>query len=271
VAAIYSPLDGGEILQFGVIPLRGSVKDAEDGELSGGALDWTITGPDGTNVPAAPGTGTTLDLAPPADGWTVGTYTATLTGIDGDAEVASASVEFGILADADHDGIPADVETAPGSCLGPDADNNPFNAFGDQDLDGIPTSDDLLTNGGPCVAETDYQAFASFDPETLYVPAAGKHVTFTITIPYRSLADVDGESVRISAIGGLPVDIGNVGWSVKDGTGFAKFDRQELAAYMTSEGIMGHAISMTVTGDSKSGISPAWTFIGSDSTFVLPR
>ncbi len=271
VAAIYSPLDGGEILQFGVIPLKGSAKDAEDGELGGVALEWTITGPDGTNVPTAPGTGTTLDLAPPADGWTVGTYTATLTGTDDDGAVTTATVEFDILADADHDGIPAAVETAPGSCLGPDADNNPFNAFGDQDLDGIPTIDDLLTDGGPCVAETEYDAIAAFDPETLFVLSSGKTVTMSITIPYRSLADVAPSSVRITAIGGRAVDFANVGWSIKNGVGVAKFDRQALVEYLIDEGIVNDVVAIAVTGHSRAGISPEWTFGASDTTFVLPK
>jgi ribonucleotide monophosphatase NagD (HAD superfamily) len=46
VAAISSVRQGATILQYGLIPLRGSIRNAQ-GELSGSDLSWSMTGPGG--------------------------------------------------------------------------------------------------------------------------------------------------------------------------------------------------------------------------------
>ena len=80
VAAISSPRPSATILQYGVIPLRGSIRNAE-GELAPNLHQWTLTGPGVSRT----GTGTFRDEQPPSGGWPSGSYTATLTTPNGGA------------------------------------------------------------------------------------------------------------------------------------------------------------------------------------------
>src|SRR5205807_8990767 len=138
VAAISSPRGGATILQYGLIPLRGSIFNAQ-GVLGSSAHQWTLSGPGVSRS----GSGPIVDLSPPTGGWPSGSYTATLTTASGGAS-GTDTVHFTVVTDADNDGIPASVESQ--SCFGTGGDSDPTNAYADQDGDGIPNVDD----SAPC-------------------------------------------------------------------------------------------------------------------------
>ena len=260
VAAVSSPREGATFLQYGLIPLRGSVRNA-DGELDGSALQWTLTGP-GISMS---GTGPIVDQQPPASGgWPNGTYTATLT-TPGAGPGGTDTVTFNVLTDADNDGMSASVESQP--CFGADADNDPLNAYDDSDNDGLVNASDPQ----PCVPATSYTAIVDFNPDPLPTGSSGNTVTVEVRVPGRNIAQVLPSSVRITRIADQDVSstdprFANIGWTVKSGVGIAKFDRLKLVQYLASRNIRNRVISITVAGGKSS--APAWSFEGSDTTFV---
>jgi uncharacterized repeat protein (TIGR01451 family)/CSLREA domain-containing protein len=280
VVAIYSPIEGQTLLQFDVIAAHGWGKDPEDGQLADSRLSWTLTGPGGVEL--GTGTGHAVDFQPPSSaGWTPSAvvggiphddYAITLTGTDSDGNTASRTHAFAILADADRDNLHAAIDRTDCSGTATSADNNAANAFAlpDPDGDGIPNSDDRFTAGGVCTAEHDFGALINFDPDEFNIPATGKVATVSIRVPYKAMSQVNGDSVRITEIGGTAVNITQIprGWSLKDGVGVAKFDRVELANFFEAHGMVGQRVTIVVEGASKGGVSPSWSFEGIDSTMV---
>jgi hypothetical protein len=258
VAAVSSPRASGTFLQYGLIPLRGSIRNA-DGELAGSALQWTLTGPGISRS----GTGPIVDQQPPqSGGWPNGTYTATLTTAGGGTS-GTDSVTFSVLTDEDNDGIPASVESQP--CFGAGADNDPTNAFLDNDNDGLVNASDPQ----PCVPATSYSAIIDFNPDPLPTGSSGNTITVYVRVPGRNIAQVLASSVRITRIADEDVSTDprflNIGWTISNGVGTAKFDRQKLVMYLASRNIHNRVITVTVGGRSS---PPVWTFEGSDTTFV---
>ncbi len=88
VAAISSPREDAAFLQYGLIPLRGSIRNAE-AELSGASSSGRWKGPGFTRS----GTGTIVDLQPPNGGWPAGAYMATLS-TPGGGSAATDIVNF---------------------------------------------------------------------------------------------------------------------------------------------------------------------------------
>ena len=260
IAAISSPREGATVLQYGLIPLRGLILDAQ-GVLAGTQHQWTLTGPGMSRT----GDQTFRDEQPPAGGWPLGsgnsaTYTAKLT--NGSAEPsATDTVTFTVLRDADNDGIPKTVED---SCLG-GGDDDPTNADDDRDSDGIPNVDDPQ----PCVAASSYTAIVEINPDPLPIPSNGNPVTASVRVPGRNIAQVLASSVRITRIADEDVstnnDFRNIGWTIKSGVGTAKFDRQKLITFLTQRNLLNRLVTITVSG--RSG-APPWTFEGSDTIFI---
>ena len=257
-ASISSPLNQKVFLTYSLIPLRGSVRDP-DGELLDSQLHWTVTGPNVNRT----ATGHQIDLNPPAGGgWPSGSYTATLVGTNTAGKSGTATATFTVKTDADNDGMPVDVESQ--SCF-TTGDNDPLNAFSDYDGDGIPNSVDPQA----CTPATSYTATADFNPDPLPVTSTGNTVTVEIRIPGRNVAQVMGSSVRITQIADDDVSrdpqFATIAWTVMNGVGIAKFDRQKLIQYLAGRNIHNRTISITVAGGSG---APRWTFQGIDTTFV---
>jgi hypothetical protein len=78
---------------------------------------------------------------------------------------------------------------------------------------------------------------------------------------------VNGQSVRVSAIDGIATNIPALRWTVDNGVGTAKFDRNALIAFFDSHGIKNRSTLITVRG-AGSAAGMAFTFEGSDTTFV---
>ncbi len=276
VVAIYSPIDGETLLQFDPIAAHGWGKDPEDGQLADPRLSWTLTGPGGLSLN---GSGHAVDFHPPNGGWTPSAivggiaqddYAITLTGTDSGGNAFSHTNRFAILADADRDNLHAGIDVTACGGTASSADTNGSNAFADPDGDGIPSSDDRFTDGGVCTAEHDFSALANFDPDEFNIPATGQVATVSIRVPYKSMSQINGDSVRITEIGGMAVNITQIprGWSVKDGVGVAKFDRIALAEFLEDHGMVGQRVTIVVEGSSKAGVTPPWSFEGIDSTMV---
>ena len=279
VAAIYGPSPGSSRLQFDGITLRGSGKDPEQGELIGNNLTWTLTGPGGT-VAFGPNTGTAIDVPVPVGGWTQGAYTATLTAADALAS-GTTSTTFTILADADNDGIPASKDKVSCANGAASADNDPSNAYGDLDGDGIPNISDPQPCQAPDPTTYVYPATANFDPNTLFIPSSGSTVTMYVSVAGKDMTQIGAGSVRLSRVNGVdPADPRASGGCVRSLTataysatpvqGVAKFSRQDLGAYLTCMGVMNRQIELRIEGASRSGISPAWRFEGTGVTTVKP-
>jgi hypothetical protein len=76
----------GEWIAYGVtISVHGFADDAEDGSLSAGALQWSLTGPESKTA-----SGDWFQLAHPAPG----AYTLTLTATDSDSQSGSSTIHF---------------------------------------------------------------------------------------------------------------------------------------------------------------------------------
>ena len=198
VAAISSPRAAARILQYGLIPLRGLALNAQ-GVVGSGAHEWSLSGPRITRS----GTGPIVDLQPPTGGWPAGSYTATLEKSGSTDPAERDSVIFNIVADADNDGIPASVESL--SCFGTGGDNDPTNAYGDQDADGIPNVDDPQ----PCTPASSYTAIVDVNPDPLPTGSSGSPITAYVRVPGRNVSQVLGSSVRITGIAGIDVSSNN--------------------------------------------------------------
>jgi parallel beta-helix repeat protein len=257
-AKISSPRADATFLQYSLIPLRGMIRNAT-GVVPDGDHRWTLSGPVGRT-----GINPIVDLQPPASGgWPNGSYTAKLETPAGGPAPASDTVTFTVLADADNDGIPKNVDD---SCIGGDGDNDPMNAFGDKDGDGLPNASDPQ----PCVPATSYTAIIEFNPDPLPTPSTGTTVTVYVRVPGRNVATVIPSSVRITRIADDDVSgnnaFKNIAWTVKSGVGTAKFNRQTLIAYLADHDIHNSFVTVTVAGSSST--PTPWSFQGSDSFFV---
>ncbi len=250
VASIAAPTGGDTFLEFETIVLRGSALDLEQGHLTGSDLVWT------ENKPAGPLSGGEQGeenfLTPPAGGWTPGEYTVTLTATDDDMNKSTDTVAFTILADADHDGIPANVESQ--SCF-TTGDNDPKNARLDYDGDGIANDDDQYTTKGPCVRE--YNAIIDWDPDDLQRTSSGPPISVKVTVPGRSVSDIVSASVKISKIvyvdsGGHVVEANpnqtRIEWTARGAEGLAKFDRQDFVDFLNAEEVPNQRIAVEVSG-----------------------
>ena len=262
VAAILAPLLGQQFLEWQSIPLHGSGKDADDGELTGTSLQWTV---DGNAAGTGNSPGDFPPLPPSADPYLV---QLTVTDLDGQTDTASAQIF--VIADTDHDGLPDVVES---ECGDP---NNAFDAFGDDDGDGYNDLNDYAaTDEGPCEDADFYPATATFDPQTLFVPSSGTSVTMTVRVPLRNLTAVDGSTVRLTEISGADVSTNplflNTGWSVRSGVGTAKFSRKAINDFLLANHMVGGKVWFTIEGTAPSTLtSPAWSFQGSASTNASP-
>jgi CSLREA domain-containing protein len=258
-----------EYLQFESIALKGSGWDPEDKHLSPAALTWTsdlITG-----VPSLSGEDPIIRPPEPA-GFSVGLHTITFTVVDSDNNTRSKVATVRIVADADHDGIRADLD--PAMCTPfTSGDNDPFNAPLDLDGDGVPQFDEVYTKNGPCVAEDSYSANIDFEPDNLQRSSSGTPITVKVRVPYRSVSQIVGSSVKISKI--VYVDANGqvaefspnqptVSWSAQGADGLAKFDRPAFVATLNSLGIANQRILIEVSGTFTDGK----TWLGRDATNV---
>jgi hypothetical protein len=257
VAAISSPRAGTTLLQYQLMPLRGLILSAKGVEAST-SHRWDLDGPGSF---ARSGTGTFVDLQPPNGGWPVGSYTATLTKPGSTEPSATDQVTFTVVTDADNDGVPKTVEDA---CLG-GGDNDPTNADDDQDNDGIPNVNDPQ----PCTAATFYTAIVDVNPDPLPTGSSGSPITAYVRVPGRNVAQVLASSVRITRIADEDVSTNNnfmnTGWTVSNGVGTAKFDRQKVVQFLAARNIHNRVVSITVRGSSG---APTWSFEGSDAVFI---
>jgi hypothetical protein len=239
------------------MPLRGLILSAKGVEAST-SHRWDLDGPGSF---ARSGTGTFVDLQPPNGGWPVGSYTATLTKPGSTEPSATDQVTFTVVTDADNDGVPKTVEDA---CLG-GGDNDPTNADDDQDNDGIPNVNDPQ----PCTAATFYTAIVDVNPDPLPTGSSGSPITAYVRVPGRNVAQVLASSVRITRIADEDVSTNNnfmnTGWTVSNGVGTAKFDRQKVVQFLAARNIHNRVVSITVRGSSG---APTWSFEGSDAVFI---
>jgi hypothetical protein len=268
VASIAAPSpDGTTALQFETIALSGSALDAEEGHLTGEHLTWTAPG-----LIAGEEHGEHVFLQPPGTGWTPGMYTITLTATDTTSQ-STDTVTIQILADGDHDGIPTGEDFAACPPVPGSGDNDASNATADPDGDGIPNVDDQYTTGGPCVPETTYNAIIDFDPDDLQRNTSGTPITVKVRVPYRSVSQIVGSSVKISKIiytdANLDTAEANPNltateWSAKGQDGTAKFARQAFIAFLNSLGIANQRILIEASGTFTDGK----TWLGRDATNV---
>jgi CSLREA domain-containing protein len=263
-----------EYLQYESIALKGSGWDPEDKHLTPAALTWTsdlITG-----VPSLSGEDAIIK-PPNTTGFSVDLHTITLTVVDSDGNTRSKVATVRIVADADHDGIRADLD--PATCNPfTSGDNNPENASFDPDLDGVPNVDEVYTKNGPCSAEDSYSANIDFDPDNLQRTSSGTPISVKVRVPYRSVQQIVGSSVKISKL--VYVDAnGNVAeattpqcrlplkassWSAQGADGLAKFDRPAFIAILNCLGIANQRILIEVSGTFTDGK----TWLGRDATTV---
>lgn len=264
-AVISNPETVFAVLDHQSIPLSGQGHDPEDGVLPGDSLEWTVEGP-GLASPFT-ATGGTAYLQPPEGDWPTengqATYTVTLQVTDSDGKTDTDTRTVHILKDADGDFVPQIHECVGGS------DTNPFDSFLDFDGDGVPGHSDP----NPCVANNDHQGIVvAVDPPQINYPSTGGDFTLRFRLPYRSVNDVNGLSLRITEIGGeaLLTPIPAKGYS-SDGTlGTVKFDRQGLINYFTANPEwLNHFVWIGIegAGSTTSGGTP-WVFDAFGQTYV---
>jgi CSLREA domain-containing protein len=267
VAAIAAPLPGAEPLQFESITLWGSGHDAEEGALTGTKLTWSSP-----TLFTGTRTGEKVLLTPPASGWTPGTYLIRLTAADSDGNPsAEVTTSVEILADNDHDGLSAALESQ--SCFPANSDNDPSTPGNDLDGDGIPTGNEFNTANGPCMAEDTYNAIIDWDPDNLQRMTSGTPISVKVKVPFRNVGQIDPLSVKITKI--TYVDANGdfaeahpnqptVSWSATGAEALAKFDRQTFIGTLNRLGIANQTIMVEVGGAFLDGTQ--WT--GNDRTNV---
>ncbi len=276
VASTYAPIDESTFLQYANVPLDGSGKDPEDGQLTGSRLSWHVVGPlpgsvvNITRTGTATVPGTHFDLNPPlGTGWPSGRYDVTLTTTDSTGRTSTSVSQFNIVGDADNDGIPTPTDTA--NCLvgGANRDNDPTNAFGDCDGDGIPNGADPA----PATPATSYQGTATFDPQSLNPRSNGNPVSVYLTIQSRDMRKLTSSSLRMARINGIdPTDNSPhasgtcamtaakakaTAYSATETLATIRFDRQALNPWLVCMGILNQTIELKVAG---SATNPAYTF-----------
>ena len=125
---------------------------------------------------------------------------------------------------------------------------DPLNAFRDGDRDGIPNVDDPAL----CTPTATYEAIVDIDAEMVKSQPLGV-VTGFITLRNRpataSLTQVNGSTVRISSVNGIPANIPTLRWSIdKNGVGISKFDKAKIIAFLNSHNIGNGPVLITVSG-----------------------
>jgi parallel beta-helix repeat protein len=258
-----------EYLQYESIALKGSGWDPEDKHLSPSALTWTsdlITG-----APSLSGEDA-LIRPPGATGFAVGLHTITLTAVDADGNSRAKVATVRIVADADHDGIRADLD--PATCNPfTSGDADPMNAALDPDGDGGPNFDEVYTANGPCTAENSYSANIDFDPDNLQRTSSGTPISVKVRVPYRSVSQIVGSSVKISKliyvnangeVAEATVNQLASSWSAQGADALAKFDRPTFITTLNSLGIANQRILIEVSGTFTDGK----TWLGRDATIV---
>jgi hypothetical protein len=270
--ALENPPSGAKIpeyLQYESIALKGSGWDPEDQHLSPSALTWRsdlITG-----APSLSGEDAIIK-PPAANGFAVGVHTITFTAVDSDGNSRSKIATVRIVADADHDGIRADMD--PATCNPfTSGDGDPMNAALDPDGDGVPNVDEVYTKNGPCTAEDSYKANVDFDPDNMQRTSSGTPITVKVSVPYRSVGQIVGSSVKISKITYVDAH-GEVAeatpnqftssWSAQGADGLAKFDRPTFVRTLNRLGIANQRILIEISGTFTDGK----TWLGRDATNV---
>ncbi len=274
VASTYAPVDESTFLQYANVPLDGSGKDPEDGQLTGTRLQWDVVGPSPSTTiqihraGTATNPGTHFDLNPPtASGWPAGRYDVTLTTTDSAGNVSRSISQFIIVGDADNDGIPTAVDTA--TCLpgGASRDNDPTNAFGDCDGDGIPNGSDPA----PATPATSYQGTATFDPQSLNLDSNGNPVTVTVSIQNRDMRNLTPSSLgwpgSTASTRTDPRASGTCFMTIANATAYSfsatatvatmKFSRPALVTWLKCMGVRGRTVELKVAG---AATNPAYTF-----------
>jgi hypothetical protein len=270
-------------LQYSAIPLRGTAKDAKDGQLSGSALQWSVGN---LNLPSGQSTsGESIDLSPPTNGWNPGTYAVTLAATNSSGLGVQTSTSIVIDADANNDGLSASVE-AQINCFGNTAfDAGPPVAFADFDGDGISNIDDLYIGNGPCIPATSYTGLAISFPQTIYLGSTESIYAVGLAVPYANLNQVTPSSVQIAAVAGQPVPIANTGLAIANVTipgldhvstvAGATFSLQVLIQFLSSQPqLINHTVTVTIIGKGTyvngAGITVSWQFQVTTQAFVAP-
>ena len=245
VAAITGPRPGDEFLSSRAVGVWGTGRSEFYGELTGGALEWTVR--QGTTVVAtAVGAAPTFTLG-------AGSYTLELKATDPDGQVATDMHAFTVLLDGDKDGIPIGQETgnpcvAAGS---PAPDSNPLNAYLDGDLDGIPNLTEASLGTALCVRQQEYTGISLFVPTTIDLDSTDR--TFSaqaMRVDNVDMRHVNRNTVRIVRLAGFDVSTNNAFLN----TGFvafreyaaATFNRQAIIAFLKANDIPHDLDSETV-------------------------
>ena len=234
VAAINSPQSGAQVLQYDPVTLDGSGWDAQGGVLPGGNLTWSAP-----CLFSGIKTGTSLYLSPPPaapagqGGWTPSnSCTVSLYATDSNGHQSpTVSRTFKILADADHDKIPATLDVTCGA--NPvSADNNALNDRADDDGDGIPNGSDpqpcskttLYSNGfGVFLSRDGIGKLKTSDTEPT-VSASGVQVFYVPGLQYVPLSGVQISQIDGHAVSGLQA----VSGAGSGELGVWKFNRQAV-------------------------------------------
>ena len=190
-----------------------------------------------------------------------------------------------ILADVDHDGIPASIDN--GGCLGGalGGDGNALNAGSDPDQDGLISIEDIFNqtadpydNVAPCNAASAYQGIGLFLPNPISLSSTAPNLSVAgIYVPHRKLAQVPRSTVRISAANGISVPptagLYAKAWAVIGALGGAVFDQPKLVAFLKANNIGPGGLILTITGEATSGQLGAnanWRFDVPVTTSVKP-
>jgi hypothetical protein len=249
LGAIYSPTDGGAVLQYDVLGLSGTATD-ENGTVDDSRIRWRLVTPQGTEVVRFGGS--PEDVSPGPGGWGAGTYVAILEVLTAGEYREVASSTFTIVADADRDG-------APRACG--DIEGTWRDAFADHDLDGLVNVEDP----DPCVSANN--VVVEFDPKTLYVPSSGNDVMLRVRSTSIDLATVAPSSVRISRAGAWYVDgLAATSWSYDRQTKqwVARFNRLALTSFLHEKGLVGIYVPIAL-----SGTAGETTFRGIDPNYPV--